>query len=72
MVRPVTEGITVTIQGRLFELVWDDYYLTFAPCDKCVLKDEVCKTSRDVNLMALCTGIVQEPNTYFIEKPVKA
>lgn len=72
MVRPVTEGITVTIKGRLFELVWDDDITTYPCCDQCVLLDEVCKTARDVNLMALCVYLVEEPNTFFIEKPIKA
>lgn len=71
MVRPVTEGITVTILGRLFELVWDDDRTADHPCDCCVLRDEVCKTYKDVNLMALCIYIVQEPNTFFIEKPIR-
>lgn len=72
MVRPVSEGITVTILGRLFELVWDDDRAASHPCENCELRDEVCKASKDVNLMALCDYIVQEPNTFFIEKPIRA
>lgn len=72
MVRSVTEGITVTIKGRLFELVWDDDFTTYPSCEKCVLRNEVCKTYRDFNLAALCVILVQEPNTYFIEKTAKA
>ena len=72
MVRPVAEGITVTIKGRLFELVWDDDDIDYPSCFVCALRNEVCKTNHDINLTALCIIIVQEPNTYFIEKPVKA
>ena len=72
MERPVSEGITITILGRLFELVWDDDKAANHPCENCALRDEVCKTYKDVNLMALCIYIVQEPNTYFIEKPIRA
>lgn len=72
MVRPVEEGITVTIKGRLFELVWDDEDPDYPTCFTCALRNEVCKTCHDVNLTALCYIIVEEPNTFFIEKPVKA
>lgn len=72
MERPVSEGITITIKGRLYELVWDDEEPGYPSCFVCALKDEVCKRCRNVNLTALCVVLVQEPDTYFIEKPTKA
>jgi hypothetical protein len=71
MVRPVTEGITVTIKGRLFELVWDDENRFYSPCQLCAFTSEVCKDSYAANLIPLCSILVQEPGTYFIEKEVK-
>ena len=71
MVRPVTEGITVTIKGRLFELVWDDENRFYSPCQLCTFDGEVCKDSHSENLIPLCCTLVQEPGTYFIEKEDK-
>ena len=71
MVRPCEEGITVTIKGRLFVLVWDDDFTAYSTCEICALRNEVCKTYRETNLIALCAFLVQEPGTYFVEKNVR-
>lgn len=68
MIMNVEEHVSLTINGRQFDLVWDGPDFEGHACHKCALLGNVCKASRNDSLLALCANIVQEPETYFIER----
>lgn len=70
MVKQVHEKISVSIQGRVFKLVYDADLNDLSACQRCALLGEVCKGSRDMSLLCLCATIVEEPATFFVEAPV--
>lgn len=63
----VREKISVRIQNRTFDLVWNPDELGSSACNQCALLGEVCKGTRDLSLLALCATIVEEPGTFFVE-----
>lgn len=67
MVKQVHERISVSIQGKMFKLVWDTEPSGFSACQRCALLGEVCKTTKNESLLCLCATIVQEPDTFFVE-----
>lgn len=67
MIKQVHERISVSIKGKVFKLVYDADYNEFSACDRCALLGEVCKGSIDKSLLCLCSTIVEEPNTFFVE-----
>lgn len=69
MVKQVHERISVSIQGRVFKLVYDADNSDLSACGRCALMGDVCKGSRDMSLLCLCTSIVEEPDTFFVEEP---
>lgn len=69
MVKQVQEKISVSIRGRVFNLVYDADIDDVSACKRCALLGEVCKGTRDMSLLCLCATIVEEPQTYFVEVP---
>ena len=69
MIVNVREKIFVSIKGKMFKLVWDVDDLESSACDRCALFGEVCKGSRSYSLLSLCSMIVEEPQTFFVEVP---
>lgn len=67
MVIQVHERISVSIKGKVFNLVYDTEPNGFSACQRCALMGEVCKGSRDMSLLCLCASIVEEPETFFVE-----
>lgn len=70
MIKQVNDRISVSIKGKVFKLVYDADYNEFSACDRCALLGEVCKGSVDKSLLCLCSTIVEEPETFFVEAPV--
>ena len=68
MISNVEEHVSLSINGRQFDLVWDGPDFEGHACYKCALLGNVCKASRNDSLLALCCNIVAEPETYFIER----
>ena len=60
-------GVSVTIHERHFELVQNPKYEGLDCCDHCALLGDVCKGSIDKSLLCLCSTIVEEPETFFVE-----
>lgn len=71
MVQKVKEQISVSIKGRVFDLVWETDQKNFHACDRCALLGEVCKGSMQSSLLTLCSTIVEEPETWFMESSNK-
>ena len=69
MIIQVHEKISVCINGKMFNLVFDADDNEIPPCHRCALYGEVCKGSKDMSLLCLCSDIVEEPNTFFVEVP---
>ena len=69
MIKQVQERISVSIQGKVFKLVYDADHNELSACQRCALMGSVCKGSRDMSLLCLCATIVEEPETYFVEVP---
>lgn len=69
MIKQVHSRISVNIRGRMFKLVYDTKDNELSACRRCALMGDVCKGSKDMNLLSLCAGIVEEPDTFFIEVP---
>ena len=69
MIKQVHEKISVCIKGKMFKLVYDTADNELSACQRCALMGDVCKGSRDMNLLDLCACIVEEPDTFFIEAP---
>lgn len=67
MIKQVHERISVSIKGKMFNLVYDTESNGFSACQRCALMGEVCKGSRDMSLLCLCASIVEEPETFFVE-----
>ena len=67
MIKQVHENISVSINGKVFKLCFDDENKMISACERCALKGSVCDGSRDLSLLALCATIVEEPETFFIE-----
>lgn len=67
MIKQVHERISVSIKGKVFKLVYDADSNGSSACNRCALLGEVCKASRDMSLLPLCTCIVEEPETFFVE-----
>lgn len=68
MIMNVEEHVSLDINGRHFDLVWEGPDFEGHACYKCALLGNVCKASRNDSLLALCCHLVQEPETYFIER----
>lgn len=68
MIMNVEEHVSLSINGRQFDLVWDGPDFQGHACYKCALLGNVCKASRNDSLLALCCNLVAEPETYFIER----
>ena len=68
MIMNVEEHISLDINGRHFDLVWEGPDFEGHACYKCALLGNVCKASRNDSLLALCCHNVQEPETYFVER----
>lgn len=69
MIKQVRSRINVSIRDRVFKLVYDAADNELSACQRCALMGDVCKGSRDMNLLALCACIVEEPDTFFVEVP---
>lgn len=69
MIKQVHCRISVSIRGKVFKLVYDTADNDLSACQRCALMGDVCKGSRDMNLLTLCACIVEEPDTFFIEAP---
>lgn len=70
MIKKVQERISVSIKGKVFELVYDADRSDLSACGRCALMGDVCKGSRDMSLLCLCATIVEEPETFFVESSV--
>lgn len=62
--------ISLSIKGRTFDLMWDDDNNESAACLRCALKDWVCQMKPASSLVPLCATIVEEPDTFFVERLV--
>lgn len=69
MIKQVHERISVSIKGKVFNLVYDADDYELPACHRCDLYGEVCKASKGLNLLSLCDLIVEEPKAYFVEVP---
>lgn len=67
MVQKVKEQISVSIKGRVFDLVWETDHEDFHACDRCALLSEVCKGTMQSSLLTLCSTIIEEPEAWFME-----
>lgn len=67
MIKQVHERISVSINGKVFRLVYDADHSELSACQRCALMGNVCKGSKDMSLLCLCAIIVEEPETYFVE-----
>lgn len=67
MIKQVHERISVSINGKVFKLVYDADHNELSACQRCALMGNVCKGSRDMSLLCLCATIVEEPETFFVE-----
>lgn len=67
MIKQVNEKISVCINGKMFKLVYDADDNLVSACRRCALLGEVCKGSVDMSLLCLCSTIVEEPETFFVE-----
>lgn len=67
MIKQVHERISVSIKGKVFNLVYDAEPSGFSACQRCALKGEICNGTRDMSLVGLCASIVEEPDTFFVE-----
>lgn len=67
MIKQVHERISVSIKGRVFNLVYDTEPRCFSACQRCALMGDVCKGSRDMSLLYFCASIVKETETFFVE-----
>lgn len=70
MIKQVHERISVSIKGKMFNLVFDTEPSGFSACQRCALMGDVCKGSRDMSLLCLCATIVEEPETFFVESSI--
>jgi hypothetical protein len=68
MIYDVEEHVSLSLNGRQFDLVWEGPGFEGHSCYKCALLGNVCKASRNDSLLALCCNLVGEPETYFIER----
>lgn len=71
MVQKIKEQISVSIKGRVFDLVCETDHGGLHACDQCALLGEVCKGTIQSSLLALCSTIVEEPETWFVESTSK-
>lgn len=69
MIKQVHERISVSIRGKVFRLVYDSADNELSACQRCALKGEICKGTRDMNLLCFCAYIVEEPESFFVEVP---
>lgn len=69
MIKQVQERISVSINGKVFKLVYDADIDDSSACNQCALLGKVCKGSIAKSLLCLCATIVEEPHTYFVEVP---
>ena len=67
MIKKVSSETAVIIKGRRFVLLYDDDFEGQSSCDKCALKDVLCKEERVASLVHLCEHIQEEPDTFFVE-----
>lgn len=67
MIKKVSSETALMIKGQTFVLVWDENFEGASSCDKCALKDVICKEERDSSLVHLCEHIQSEPDTFFVE-----
>ena len=69
MIKEVHSRISVNIRGRMFKLVYDTADNELSACRRCALMGEACKGTRDMSLLCLCSTLVEEPDTFFVEVP---
>lgn len=72
MVNRVSEGFSFTINGRTFDLVWDDENSSSNVCEKCAAHGELCHFWGTYSLLSLCQRFGGGHNTYFVETKPEA
>lgn len=66
MRKRVVKRISLIIDGITYDLVWDSKVSLSSGCSKCALLEKYCFKRSACNLMALCTILAKEPDTYFV------